>query len=78
MRIEITAVHLHDGWASDSRAFIGMKGEANWVTKTPGVPGWSKLDFTPEDPEASKKFGNPAGNIIFFAMKYIELPEEGK
>ena len=74
MRIEITAVHRHDAFASVSRDFIGTTGEANWSAKTPGIPAWFGVDFTPDDETLGAQQRTEAGNTSFFACKFKELP----
>lgn len=76
MRVEITAVHRHDGWASDSRSFIGATGTANWSAKTPGIPDWFGMDFTPDPDQPCSQLTSENSNVIFFAVKFKELQDE--
>lgn len=76
MKVEILAVHKHDAWASDSRALLGQTGTANWVNKTPGIPGWSGMDLTLDNPNITPSTSDSNGNVIFFAVKYKEIPDE--
>ena len=75
MKVEITAVHAHDGHASISRTLIGMKGECNWHAKTPGIPNWSGMDFTPEGVEHLDGRLLESPSLIFFAVKFKDVEE---
>ena len=75
MRVRIEAVHKHDSWSSIGRSLIGKTGTANWLAKTPGVPGWFGMDFSSDTPiEVLGILGR--SNFIFFSVKYTELPDE--